>query len=983
MKRTLSRLLALVPLALLLAALFCLTAQADPPDSQCPSPFSSDGHHTWHVRDYQKPTCTKRGYKLWVCVDCDDTYRETLPATGHEYEWKTTKAATCAKNGTRQQVCKVCGAKGDTATVKATGKHTWEWQTVKAATCGANGSRRQVCKVCKAKGKTETVKATGKHTWEWQSVKAATCGADGSRRQVCKVCGAKGKTEAVAATGKHSWGEWKDTKAALCETAGEQARSCSVCKQKETKTVPALGHVWDEGVMSKEPGYLNPGETVYTCARCGGTRTEETPARSLPSILRNSGPISTMSNPLPLMIMTQPEGGSILRGSGETLHMTVEAMGGEGEYKYEWRREYIGDSSWGGFITWFANKNHPLTADGNSCEANVGDFAYYCVVTDESGKSEESLKAPVRWKMYFDRQPENKNIHGSDSVLLSCSVKDGVPYDNGTYLYAWYKEDGSYVDLTDYGLLSVSEQGRYYCMVTDAGIDEGIVSDTVTVYDSEPLSVTELGDAAINEGETAELKAEASGGVPPYSYRWGTCENNDGYYHSFEALEGETSDTLYVPFSAQGYYAVEVSDAMNAAVRRFARVKEYKEPLVIVFKGIDSNIYSDRVARAVLAVAGGSEPLQYPVTFTLFKDGIKADSVQLDSETGQFTVTEAGMYALRAEDAAGRSVETDYQQVKDNRLKLTATEEACIYKLGEQVILEAKVEGGIGPFEYKWKKIDCSDAFEKEYAVYVTQEPRSSERMDRFAVTEPFTAWSLTVTDSRKVTATVSPIKVTYDGSLLLITKQPEGMHFEFDKDGDYYTVLECEAWSNKGHTLRYNWQKKYEDGWRYITWLSLPSGPELPTSRGGTYRCEVTDVTTGVKKLSNEVDLVMPDLSGSGYQVGKDTTIKLSVQGGKPPYTITCARQRHGFSDYYRFEYESFDVDSYIRTDAYGHNWAEYTLTGVSRHKKKWNYGEMEYWYRHYTYVFTVTDKNGKEIKIEVKMQSNQSETYSVSMDD
>ena len=39
--------------------------------------------------------------------------------------------------------------------------------------------------------------------------------------------------------------------------------------------IPALGHAWDEGVVTVEPKYLTPGEKKLTCTRCGETKTEE------------------------------------------------------------------------------------------------------------------------------------------------------------------------------------------------------------------------------------------------------------------------------------------------------------------------------------------------------------------------------------------------------------------------------------------------------------------------------------------------------------------------------------------------------------------------------------------------------------------------------------------------------------------------------------------------------------------------------------
>ena len=72
----------------------------------------------------------------------------------------------------------------------------------------------------------------------------------------------------------------ENDRAPSCTTAGsyDMVVYCTVCGQelsRETTTVDALGHAWDEGVVTAEPKYLTPGEKKFTCSRCNETRTEE------------------------------------------------------------------------------------------------------------------------------------------------------------------------------------------------------------------------------------------------------------------------------------------------------------------------------------------------------------------------------------------------------------------------------------------------------------------------------------------------------------------------------------------------------------------------------------------------------------------------------------------------------------------------------------------------------------------------------------
>ncbi len=64
-----------------------------------------------------------------------------------------------------------------------------------------------------------------------------------------------------------------------CEMAGgyDMVTYCMICHEKlatEHTDVPALGHAWDDGVVTSAAGCTDDGVMLYTCTRCGETRTE-------------------------------------------------------------------------------------------------------------------------------------------------------------------------------------------------------------------------------------------------------------------------------------------------------------------------------------------------------------------------------------------------------------------------------------------------------------------------------------------------------------------------------------------------------------------------------------------------------------------------------------------------------------------------------------------------------------------------------------
>ena len=65
-------------------------------------------------------------------------------------------------------------------------------------------------------------------------------------------------------------------KAATCTEPGwENKVHCTVCGYSSQTDLPIIPHSWDEGTITREPGYTVPGIRTYTCTMCGLTRDEE------------------------------------------------------------------------------------------------------------------------------------------------------------------------------------------------------------------------------------------------------------------------------------------------------------------------------------------------------------------------------------------------------------------------------------------------------------------------------------------------------------------------------------------------------------------------------------------------------------------------------------------------------------------------------------------------------------------------------------
>ena len=75
---------------------------------------------------------------------------------------------------------------------------------------------------------------------------------------------------------EHKW-SIDDIEDATCTKDGKKMYSCEYCYKQKTEKIPALGHEWDEGTVTKQPSVTQEGIRTYKCKRsgCKETKTEK------------------------------------------------------------------------------------------------------------------------------------------------------------------------------------------------------------------------------------------------------------------------------------------------------------------------------------------------------------------------------------------------------------------------------------------------------------------------------------------------------------------------------------------------------------------------------------------------------------------------------------------------------------------------------------------------------------------------------------
>ena len=77
----------------------------------------------------------------------------------------------------------------------------------------------------------------------------------------------------------HYFSEWTREKEPTCTEPGSETSVCpeAGCGKTFTREIPALGHSWDEGKVTKPATEAETGVKTFTCTRCGETKTETIP----------------------------------------------------------------------------------------------------------------------------------------------------------------------------------------------------------------------------------------------------------------------------------------------------------------------------------------------------------------------------------------------------------------------------------------------------------------------------------------------------------------------------------------------------------------------------------------------------------------------------------------------------------------------------------------------------------------------------------
>ena len=214
---------------------------------------------------------TTAGMKLISdCIEAEliSYFKENPPHT-HTYKNAIT-APTCTEQGYTTYTC-ACGDSYTDAYVAALG-HSYDNGVITTEpTCTEVGVKTFTCAAC-ADTYTEEINKTG-HIYE-SNVTAPTCTEQGYTTYTCE-CGDSYTDAYVAALG-HSYDNGVITTEPTCTGVGVKTFTCAACTDTYTEEINETGHSYESNVTP--PTCTEQGYTTYTCA-CGDSYVaDEIPA---------------------------------------------------------------------------------------------------------------------------------------------------------------------------------------------------------------------------------------------------------------------------------------------------------------------------------------------------------------------------------------------------------------------------------------------------------------------------------------------------------------------------------------------------------------------------------------------------------------------------------------------------------------------------------------------------------------------------------
>lgn len=200
----------------------------------------------------KEPTCEESGEMLRECTLCTYTETETLDKLNHAVVILKAVSPTCTKSGlTEGQKCAVCEEILVAQNVIAPTGHKVVTDNAVESTCITVGKTEgSHCENCDTVFVEQKDVPKLEHVLKEMEAYGATCEENGFTGGIkCENCDYATEGEIIPALG-HSYDDGVVTTEATCEADGEKTYTCATCEGTKVEIIPANGHTFEDGICA-------------------------------------------------------------------------------------------------------------------------------------------------------------------------------------------------------------------------------------------------------------------------------------------------------------------------------------------------------------------------------------------------------------------------------------------------------------------------------------------------------------------------------------------------------------------------------------------------------------------------------------------------------------------------------------------------------------------------------------------------------------
>jgi hypothetical protein len=448
---------------------------------------------------------------------------------------------------------------------------------------------------------------------------------------------------------------------------------------------------------------------------------------------------------------------SVTLDVGQSQVFTSDVDGGTTPYSYQWYLNGVAVSG-------------ATSATWAFTPSSAGADSVYVAVTDGVGVKITSNTATVTVNAVpsVTISPKSVSLDVGQSQLFTSSVSGGT----SPYSYQWYLNGVAVSGATGASwTFTPSTSGSYtvYVKVKDK-TEVQVTSNTALVTVNAALSVTiSPSPVVLDVGLSQLFTSSVSGGTGPFSYQW---------YLDGSMVSGATGATWTYTPTASGSHKVyvKVTDSVGKQATSNTVCVTVHCQLSVTISPTSATLTVGQSQVFTSDVDGGTGPYSYQ----WYLSGAAVSGATGASWT--FTPSTSGSYTVyvKVTDSVDFTATSNTVTVTVNAaLSITILPKSVAMDLGQSQVFTSDVDGGTGPYSYKWylNGVAVSGATSAtwtftpsstgSYTVYVKVTDKASKQA---------TSNTATVTVNAALSVTILPTSVSLDvGQSQLFTSSVSG----------------------------------------------------------------------------------------------------------------------------------------------------------------------------------------------------------------